>query len=102
MAIHKQDDLAPTQQVVHHVGDALLEEDLVHNVLFISRVALRLEMAKEFREGQDCQWAVLLVLPPLESDSRGATILLRCVSRELLGVEELVLDAVPRFLQLLS
>ena len=102
LAIHKQDDLAPTKQVVHHVGDALLEEDLVNDVLFISRVAFRLEMAKDFREGQDCQRAVLFVLSPLKTDSRGATILLRCVCRELFGVEELVLNTVPRFLKLLS
>jgi len=37
-------------------------------------------------------------LSPLESDTRGATILLGCVGWELLGVEKLVLDAVPRFL----
>jgi hypothetical protein len=73
----------------------------VNDVLFISRVAFRLEMAKDFREGQDCQRAVLFVLSPLKTDSRGATILLRCVCRELFGVEELVLDTVPRFLKLL-
>jgi hypothetical protein len=55
-------------------------------------------MAKDFRESQDCQRTVLFVLSPLESDTRGATILLRRVGRELLGVEELVLDAVPCFL----
>jgi hypothetical protein len=70
----------------------------MNDVFFISRVAFRLEMAKDFREGQDCQRTVLLVLSPLESNTRGATILLRRVGRELLGVEELVLDAVPRFL----
>jgi len=70
----------------------------MNDVFFISRVAFRLEMAKDFREGQDCQRTVFLVLSPLESDTGGATILLRRVGRELLGVEELVLDAVPRFL----
>ena len=102
LAIHKQDNLAPTQQVVHHVGDALLEEDLMNDVLFISGVAFRFEMTKDFREGQDCQRPALFVLSPLKTDSRGATILLRCVCRELFGVEELVLDTVPRFLKLLS
>lgn len=102
LAIHKQNNLAPTQQVVHHVGDALLEEDLMNDVFFISGVAFRFEMTKDFREGQDCQRPALFVLSPLKTYSRGATILLRCVCRELFGVEEFVLDTVPRFLKLLS
>ena len=101
LRIHKQDNLTSTQQVIHHVSDSLLEEDLVNDILFISGVAFRFEMAKNLWEGQDCQRTILFVLSPLKPDSRGATILLRCVCRELFGVKELVLDTVSRFLKLL-